>query len=262
MSASRLSEKANRLLSLLAAPIISLIAYVLAYWLDPLNFGSTQPMSALPAFFLSVVILLLGQAITVAQESHRSSAVSDKIYRAVRDYLHVTPAGSPEEAIRYIKARIPSLREVKNTSFSIDDELERVDEKLYETSRYTELCQDIAYYSCRGLLWKDVGDGFAAKRLRSIRSACDNISRGSRDGYRHKLIAHTEPQMNFIIMEYQDGTKEVLFNWDFRSAGQDPIVLISRDRQIVEMYAIHFTMLWRRASEDHDNQATSSVSTT
>lgn len=67
--------------------------------------------------------------------------------------------------------------------------------------------------------------------------------------------------MNFILLEYRDGAKEVLFNWDFRSAGQDPTVLISRDRQIVEMFAIHYTMLWRRATEDHDNQLIKSTST-
>ncbi len=45
--------------------------------------------------------------------------------------------------------------------------------------------------------------------------------------------------------------KEVLFNWDFRGLGQDPIVLLSRDDKIVEMFYIHFNNLWESASPDY-----------
>ena len=58
--------------------------------------------------------------------------------------------------------------------------------------------------------------------------------------------------MNFIILEYKDGKKEVLFHWDFRGLGQDPIVLLSRDDKIVEMFYIHFNNLWESASPDYD----------
>jgi hypothetical protein len=53
-------------------------------------------------------------------------------------------------------------------------------------------------------------------------------------------------------LEYSDGSREVLFNWDFRGLGQDPIVLLSSDDKIIEMFNIHFNNLWRRASVDQD----------
>jgi hypothetical protein len=254
--------KAIRWISLLGAPVLSLIAFVLTYWLDPLKFGTHQPLSALPAFLLSIIILIIGQTIRSGIELEHASTYSRKTYEAIKRYLHVTPIGSPEEAFRYINGRIPVLREVQNTSFSIDDESERADEKLYETEVYEKTCQELAYHCCKTLIWKDVGDRLAIKRLRSTRDLCNTISKGRKYGYRFKLISHNEPQMNFIILEYNDGTREVLFNWDFRGNGQDPTVLISRDQQMVEMFAIHFTLLWRRASEDHDSQATNSTSAT
>ena len=98
-----------------------------------------------------------------------------------------------------------------------------------------------------GLLCKEIGDKHALQRFRNT----FNLTKKS-DKYKYRLISHSEPQMNFIILEYKDGKKEVLFNWDFRGLGQDPIVLLSRDDKIVEMFYIHFNNLWESASPDYD----------
>ena len=156
---------------------------------------------------------------------------------------------------------MPIIREAQNTSFNLNDESERANEKFYETSAYEETMDKISYYSCRSLIWKDIGDSLAVARMRQIKNSTDDHSRGKKHGYRFKLISHQEPQMNFIVLEYTDGEREVLFNWDFRGVGQDPTVLISRDRQIVDMFSIHFAHLWRGASDDHDSHPTKSVST-
>ncbi len=78
--------------------------------------------------------------------------------------------------------------------------------------------------------------------------------KGNNSNYKYKLIAHREPQINFILLEYIDGKIEVLFNWDFRGIGKDPTVLLSRDQQITEMFAIQFNHLWRSASSYHDKK--------
>lgn len=247
--------------TILATPVLSLLAFVIAYYLDPLNFGGQQALAAIPALLLSIVILLIGQAINTIYEVQQTAIYSNRIYEAVKDYLHVTKIGSPEKALRYISSRMPSLREVQNTSFNLNDESERANEKFYDTDTYEKAVQQVAYYSCRSLIWKDIGDLLAIERLRGLQKAAADLARGKRHGYRYKLISHQEPQMNFIILEYEDGEREVLFNWDFRGGGQDPTVLISRDRQIIDMFSIHFAHLWRRASEDHDSRAIRSTST-
>ncbi|HEY0395843.1 MAG TPA: hypothetical protein VGD01_15190 [Candidatus Elarobacter sp.] len=240
--------------------MIALVAFLVNYWWDPLRLGSHQQPAAAPAFLFSALVLVLGQAITNALELKNANAYSDRIYNAIKDYLHVTPIGPPEEAINYIHSRLSALREVQNTCFTTRDEAERATEKLYETDIYDKMRQDLAYHCGNGLIWKDIGDSISVVRLRQTRSLYSSISKGKKNCYRFKLISHLDPQISFIILEYRDGAREVLFNWDFRGNGQDPTVLISRDRQIVEMFAIHFTLLWRRASEDHDSQATRSTS--
>jgi len=251
-SPHRMRRKIALWAAVFGGPIIALIAFLLGFWIDPIHFGTTQPLSALPAFLLSVVILLISQAIVITIEQQNTSVHSDRIYNAIKDYLHVTPVGSLEEATRYIISRIPVLREVQNTSFNIDDETDRADEKFYQTRTYQLLIREIAIHCGDNLIWKDIGDGLAVDRLRANRTHCNQISRGRRNGYRFKLLSHQEPQINFILMESEDGAKEVLFNWDFRGNGQDPTVLISRDRNIVEMFAIQYTLLWRRGVEEHD----------
>ena len=74
------------------------------------------------------------------------------------------------------------------------------------------------------------------------------------------MIKQEEPQVGFIILTYRDGTVEVLFNWDFREIPQDPVVLLSRDQEIISMFSAQYKGLWRVAVEDYDNIATKSTS--
>lgn len=253
-------EKNNKIaiwMPIVSGPILSLVVFFLAFWLDPMGL---KEMSGMPAFFLSVIFLMIGQWFATIQELQKSAVYSDRLYAAIKNYLHVTPIGSPEEAFRYILGRMPALREVKNTSFNIEGETDRSYEKLYETEIYDDTSKKIASLCCQHLLWKDIGDTRALNRLRAIRSLCLQTSKGKAIKYKYKLINHNEPQINFIILEYSDGTREVLFNWDFRGMGQDPTVLISRDNHIVEMFTIQFNLLWCKATEDHDSHATKSTS--
>lgn len=243
-------------LPIIGGPIAALIFFAIGYWLDPFSLKEEKGVAA---FFVSVLGLLIGQWWATVVEIQKSTTNSEKVYDAIKNYLHVTPVGSPEEAMRYIADRLPALREVQNTRLNIPDEVERSNEKLYESDIFDRLIREIPWYCKQDLIWKDIGDNQALPLFRKLRGEAAGEKSSK---YKYKLLAHVEPQMNFILLEYRDGAKEVLFNWDFRSAGQDPTVLISRDRQIVEMFAIHYTMLWRRAAEDHDNQLIKSTSTT
>jgi hypothetical protein len=242
---------------LITGPVLSLVAFVVTYYVDPLDFAKRTSLAAVPSFLLAVVILLISHNLAAHQELQRASQDSDRIYEAVKDYLHVTKIGSPEIAMQYVVTRLPILQEVRNTSFNIPEELEKSDEKLYDTAVYDSIAHHIIAWTTKGLRWKDIGDPRAVGRLRKI-AAMATAKRPLR--YQFRLILHNEPQINFIILSYPDGTSEVLFNWDFRNIGQDPVVLLSRDRDIVEMFAIQFEYLWRAASPDHDSTPTKSTS--
>jgi hypothetical protein len=245
--------------ALIAGPILSLIAFVVSYYVNPLNFSGQSPVAAIPAFLLAIVILLVSHNLAAFRELERASSDSDRIYEAVKDYLHVTKVGSTAVAWQYVIARLPILQDVRNTSFNINEEAERSEERLYELPAYTNAARQIVQWTDRQLRWKDIGDASAIKRFRKIAEAVNASGKAARH-YQYKLIAHNEPQINFILLTYIDGGSEVLFNWDFRSIGQDPIVLLSRDRDIVEMFAVQFEYLWRAASPDHDNTAVRSTS--
>jgi hypothetical protein len=221
-------------------------------YIDPLNFGHHAPLAAVPAFLLSIVILLVSHNIASFRELERASSDSDRIYEAVKDYLHVTKLGSPESATKYVIARMPILHDVRNTSLNIRDEIERAEEQLYDTAAYSDFASHIVQWTAHELRWKEIGDHEAIKRMRRTAAQTRRRAPDGRPNYQYKLISHNEPQINFILLSYADGTNEVLFNWDFRNIGQDPVVLLSRDRDIVEMFAVQFEHLWRSASPDHD----------
>lgn len=244
-------------LPIVAGPAIALIAFVVGYWIDPLSLKESKGIAA---FFFSVLVLMIGQWLVTVTEIQKTAAYSDRLYDAIKNYLHVTTVGSPEEALRYVLGRLPVLREVQNTRLNIVEEVERSNEKLYESAAFEGLLGEIPCYCKKALIWKDLGDSQALPVFRQLYGECVRLPANKNSRYKYRLLSHVEPQINFILLEYQDGAKEVLFNWDFRSAGQDPTVLISRDRHIVEMFTIQFNMLWRRATEDHDNQATRSTS--
>ena len=244
-------------LPIVAGPAIALIAFVVGYWIDPLSLKETK---AIAAFFFSVLVLMIGQWLVTVTEIQKTASYSDRLYDAIKNYLHVTTVGSPEEALRYVQGRLPILREVQNTRLNTPEEEERSDEKLYASGAFEALLDDIPVYCRKDLIWKDLGDAKALPIFRQLHGRCGPLASERVPRYKFKLLSHAEPQINFILLEYKDGAKEVLFNWDFRGVGQDPTVLISRDRHIVEMFAIQFTLLWRRGSTDHDSHATRSTS--
>lgn len=249
--------------ALLAGPVLGLVSFVVAYFINPLGFGGRDALAAVPAFLLAIVIMLISHNLTTFREVERASAFSDRIYEAVRDYLHVTKVGSPEIAFQYVLDRLPILVEVRNTVLNVPDEVERSVEKLYDTSAFENASRRIGdWASSKGRLWKDVGDSFGVDRFRATHDLAARLAGKRKTGYSYRLLPQALPQINFILLSYPDGSTEVLFNWDFRTIGQSPTVLLSRDRDVVEMFAVQFELLWRSASPDHDRRAASSTSTT
>lgn len=244
-------------IGLVISPILSLVSFVLTYFLDPLNYEEQSSLAAIPAFLLSIIILIIGQIIAIHNEVEKVSEDSERIYETVKNYLQVTKMGTPKSAWQYIIDRLPVLEYVQNTSFNFEDECDQTNERLYDGESYQKSFKEIAKQINHGLTWKDIGDASATMRFRKINSYVTAKAKGH---YYYKLINHAEPQIGFILLTYKDGTTEVLFNWDFRDIPQDPVVLLSRDLEIFNMFASQYKSLWRVAVEDHDNSATKSTS--
>lgn len=244
-------------IALCASSILSLIAFVLTYFLDPLKYTTQSPLAAIPAFLLSVVVLIIGQIISIQSEVEKVSTDSDRICETVKNYLHVTKMGTPKSAWNYVIDRLPVLEYVRNTSFNFNDEIEKTSKRLYDDDKYKKSINEIAKYVKQGLEWEDIGDQSAVDRLKAIMNCIPQKAKGH---YKFRLIAQAEPQIGFILLTYKDGTTEVLFNWDFRDIPQDPVVLLSRDHEIFNMFAAQYNGLWHVATEDYDSIATRSTS--
>jgi len=253
-----LTRRKSNWIILIISPMFSLVAFVLTYFLNPLQYSTQSALAAIPAFLLSVIILIISHIIAVFREVEKVSNDSDRIHEAVKNYLHVTKIGTPKKAWEYIIHRLPVLDYVQNTSFNFEDEKEQSDERLYDAVTYQQSTTKIALQIEQGLTWKDIGDSTAIDRFRRIESCIKESKNLGR--YMFRLIRQTEPQIGFVLLTYKDGTTEVLFNWDFRDIPQDPVVLLSRDHEIFNMFAAQFKGLWRIAVQDYDSKATRSTS--
>jgi hypothetical protein len=254
----RYNKNTKEFIFAVASPILSLVAFVVTYFIDPLKYAKGGELAAIPAFFVSIIVLIICHLIVVFQSSNRSAEEIKNIYDAVKNYLHVIELGTPKKAWDYIIQRLPVLEYVQNTSFNFNDENEQSSERLYEGINYIESSAKIAEAVETGLMWKDIGDSSAKERFEKIRGHLEEKRILGR--YLYKFIEQHEPQIGFILLTYKDGTKEVLFNWDFRDIPQDPIVLLSQDQEIFNMFAAQYKGLSKVAVNDYDSMAVKSTS--
>lgn len=243
--------------------IASLLLLAALYLTDLFGVARNLPIAAVPAMALAVFGLLIGHTILVRRDVNNISTFTTRIDESVKNYLHVTRIGSATQALDYITSRLPSLSEVRGTIFNYRTEAEIADDRLYDSEEYEAFETAIPQATARGVRWKDIGQSDVVERFRrTSRNANVQSEARTRDRYQYRLVESHLPQMNFSLLTYSNGDRELLFNWDYRSIGHDPIVLLSRDNAIVEMFAIHFELLWSAASEDHDNIAMRSTSQT
>lgn len=247
----------KQLILIIFNSILSVLVYVITYYLDPLNFSAQSSLAALPAFFLSVIVLIIGQNIATHSEVEKAAESSELTQETVKNYLHIVKIGNPRNAWQYIIDRLPVLEYVQNTSFNFEDEEEQTAERLYDDFLYQQSLSKIAKAVNQGLKWKDIGDASAQKRFQEIERLISGKCKGH---YQYKLISQSDPQISFALLTYNDGTNEVLFNWDFRDIPQDPVVLLSRDNEILNMFAAQYRGLLRTSVEYYDSRATKSTS--
>ena len=124
-------KKVIKWIPLVISPVLAIVSFILTYFLDPLKYSSQSSLAAIPAFLLSIIILIIGQTISTHTEVEKVSADSERVYESVKNYLHITKTGTPKSAWQYIINRLPVLEYVQNTSFNFEEESEQTQERLY-----------------------------------------------------------------------------------------------------------------------------------
>ena len=245
----------------LVPELLSLLVLGVTLPTDYLGYASDSEFSVVPSVLTAILTLLLGHTVATRIQLRDVSGLSERVSEAVKNYLHVTRIGSATDALEYITSRLPSLSEVRGTMLNFDDEGEMADDRLYDSAQYAQFESAIPQAVAKGLRWKDIGDPETGKRLAKIRDICKHHAPPRHDRkYRFRTIESRFPQMNFSLLTYQNGDIELLFNWDYRDIGRDPIVLLSRDDIMVNLFSVHFELLWKLAEPGQESSATRSTS--
>lgn len=150
-----MNSRWKRSFPIISSIILAVIAFVFGTFWDPLSY---KALSAIPAFLLSVVILLIVQVISIQSEVDKVSDTSETICDTVKNYIHVTKMGPPKHAWKYVISRFPVLDFVQNTSFNYKDEIDQTEYRLYSSDTYKKSLKEISNHVKKGLQWQDIGD--------------------------------------------------------------------------------------------------------
>lgn len=181
---------------------------------------------------------------TQKHSSEMSINVKNRLQVFKSDYSAV------ETFDKYVINRLDVIKCVKNTSFNLANDHHIADENFNKTEELFEAPKRISHHVNNGLKWKDIGDGYAQERFRCWADKCK--SKFGKGEYEYVIINNRVPYPNFLIITYKDDREEVLFNWDFRSDGYKPRVLISNAPELIFFYNQQFDLLWKNATIDSD----------
>lgn len=224
----------------------SIFSFIITLKTDPLGLSKYSQNPELPAFFFSVVILMLSDRISAMLQFAENKEISETIVNMIKSAHSVIAFRTPRDAILYINNRMSSLLSVESVSLNLDEEFSTTDNYLYRSDEYKKYLKFIAENVERGVIWRDIGDKYAEKKFSFIQENLSN--KNIKGSFQTRMIFDYTPQITFLILGYHDGTKEALFNWDYLSPGAEPCVLLSRDTNIIQMFSYQFSNLWRIAS--------------
>lgn len=212
---------------------------------------------AFAAFLVSVYTLFHDQYSKTKKSLAHTEKVSSQTSLDVKNHLRVfkleeSPAKTFDD---YVIKRLDIIQCIKNTSFNKKDDHHEADEHFNESEEVSNAPRYIRQAVYAGLKWQDIGDDVAKNRFRLWHEYCAQATRDStKNGYYKSVIINNRvPYPNFLIITYKDNNyEEVLFNWDFRSDGHTPNVLVSNEPELVNFYKAQFSLLLKSATIDSD----------
>ena len=245
--------------TLLCGPVFSLISLFFAPIILSTVFDLQSDLAGQYAFYLSVFILVACGYIFTFVEMRKTKDHSKGTREDVKDHLDIIKIGTPAVAWAYIIERLPMIKTVQNTSFNWNDETGRSNPYFYKRDEYCNSLDKIAASINSGLIWRDIGDKNASNRFNAIK---ENVCERAKGEYEYAFIDLCLPVVSFIVLTDKESNNEVLFNWDFQkqNEAQEPIVLLSRDNEIVDMFISLFNNLKSESVLDYESIETRSTS--
>lgn len=242
-------KKKDFIVAIFSGPILAFISFIFLSYYSLYPIGSSE--SIVFSLGVSIFVLVISHMCFMWLQYNNHVKQTEKIEYIIKNSIHITPVGSVTEAFEYIDSRLDSLIEVRNTSFTTPSSKDNANDKLYKTDTFDKIHKNIPTYASRGLLWKDIGDNKDAINKMEERLYTSN-SYNKNHKYSFKKLKNKIPKMNFIIIKYKNNDEEILFNWDLRSKNGDPTVYVSRDKEVINMFSIHYYDLWEFADISHD----------
>ncbi len=219
-------------------------------------FGFIPPLTnySYVAFLGSIFTFFYDQYTRTMKALDSTDEYSGRMSSDVKDRLHVVRLQEPMDTFKsYVVDRLSVIKSIKNTSFNIYDDHEEADENFNHSPELKKSIPKIAKEIDSGLVWRDIGDKLAKTRFSEMRKAVSQKNDNQNVGeYSSKIVNNQVPYPNFLIITYKDNRKEVLFNWDFRSRGIAPNVLVSSEKELVNFYNAQFELLSKNSVTDTD----------
>lgn len=224
---------------LIIRPIYWALSLIFVFWyfynasdtsISPRDFGIGIATFALP---------LLLDRLTAALENHVDKTHRDEQFSRLEEISRASSGyetRSVDEAVEYIKTRLDTAIQIKNTFISFRDSSPNTEARnrriisLYET-----------FFKSGGTHWHDIVS--IEEMFGSRYSLMDSISVNS-GSFEVSLIRHNIPVVNFCIISHRNARKdEVLFGWLYRDDKDAQNIYLSNDENIVRTFKRYFEML-------------------
>jgi hypothetical protein len=232
----------------LVATIVALGGTIFEVWSE-LNSG------LLKAIFAAVSVILVGDKASVLIETHNtlsearfSESLIYKIPGLLAQHKDIITFKDFSDSLNYLMARVPSADNLINTAFRYNKS---------KSSAFKVNGSDLQnkWLKCKKQF---VSDGKTFREIFSIHfdSSDDQVlfaNQMVRSGRNYEFARLDEfiyRPLQFIILDYGNQDKEVMFGWHYPAQNSGPTFL-SRHSGLISFFEAYFAQLWELAREEN-----------
>lgn len=181
-------------------------------------------------FALSIFTLLVGDRLASAQREHASYARLDQkvseIVQKLPDTYYLREIPFATDAMVYIADNLPRCKAVLNTRMAPEAiEAHGVARTMFGTAMKDSIRH--------GTRWRDV----LSAQFEEAGQACLADLADAKGSYKYFLVDCSAPTINFIVMDYGAGHREVVFGWIMSRLHQDDRpAYLSADQRLVRFF--------------------------
>ena len=209
-----------------------------------------RPVLALVAF---LVPLFISERIAVwleradlraegAASTDRYLAEVQNVREMLKSTVDIVTFPSPAAAMEYVIANVPRARNVVDTRvfFSVaEDDADVARHRKDRASRYDD---SRSRALSAGAIWRDL---YSENRKADLSEHYAWMA--SQDGdfaYAARVFPAGQPIINFIIIDYDGNTSDLLFGWGYHKLDKQGAVFLTRDPAMVVFFRKYYDLLW------------------